>query len=140
ASEVAATASKNFIMALTKGGSATNTQKAALAMLGFDNPEQLAKDMQEAPELAIMSVLRSIRELDAHEQTAVMTQLFGSESIGGIAPPVANLDTLSGAFKLVGDRADYAASLESEFAAMQGTTQQQAKKAMEGAKALATTL
>src|SRR5690606_36436722 len=35
ASEVAATASKNFIMALTKGGSATNTQKAALAMLGF---------------------------------------------------------------------------------------------------------
>ena len=140
ASEVAATASKNFLMALTKGNSGSSAQKAALAALGFDDPVQLAKDMQEAPELAIMAVLRSIQELDAHEQTATMASLFGSESIGGIAPLVANLDNLAGAFKLVGDRADYASSLESEFAAMQGTTQQQAKKAMEGAKALGTAI
>lgn len=140
AAEVAATASKNFVRALTAGGAASKTQKAALEAIGFHDPERLAKAMQVAPEKAIMMVLERLQGVEAHKQMAVMTQLFGSESVGGIAPLIANLDNLAGAFELVRNKSDYADSLEQEFEAMGSTTKNQAKKAAEGLKMMATTV
>lgn len=138
--EVAATASKNFLLALTKGSAATKTQQGALAALGFSDPERLAKAMQVAPEKAIILVLEQIKKLDAHEQTAIMTQLFGSESIGGIAPLIANLDNLAGAFSLVANEADYINSLQEEFDGMGNTTANQFNKARESIKMITTTI
>lgn len=138
--EVASTAAKNFLLALTKGSAATKTQQNALQMLGFHDPERLAKAMQKGPEQAIMLVLQRLQGLDAHSQTAVMTQLFGSESIGGIAPLIANLDNLAGAFALVNDESKYITSLEDEFEAMGSTTANQMNKARESIKVITTTI
>lgn len=135
--EIAATAGKNFVLALVKGAAATKKQKEVLGALGF-SPTDLAREMQEAPREAITAVLNALGDLDAEEQTAAMTQLFGSESVGAISPLLANMDNLANAFALVGDRAQYATSLEDEFAAMQGTTLNQLNKAREGVKAMAT--
>lgn len=140
ASEVAATASKNFVLALTKGSAATKTQRSALQMLGFGDPVRLAKAMQKDAEKTILMVLQRLQGLDAHTQTSIMTQLFGSESIGGIAPLIANLDNLRNAFGLVRDESQYITSLEDEFASMGSTTANQLNKARESIKAITTTI
>lgn len=136
--EIAATASKNFASALSKGSAASTAQKSALAALGFGDPAALARQMQEAPREAIMSVLESMQNLSQEDQLGIMTRLFGSESIGAIAPLIGNLDNLKKAFNLVGDASDYSASLQAEFDAMGNTSTQNAKKFSEQIKVLAT--
>lgn len=140
APEVAATAAKNFVLALTKGSAATNKQRSALQILGFGDPVRLAKAMQKDAEKVVLMVLQRLQGLDAHTQTSIMTQLFGSESIGGIAPLIANLDNLRNAFGLVRDESQYIASLEDEFATMGSTTANQLNKARESIKMITTTI
>ena len=61
-SEIAATAGKNFMGALTKGFAATKGQREIWEMIGL-NPEKVAKDMQKAPQQAIKAVLASLKTL-----------------------------------------------------------------------------
>lgn len=138
--EMAATATKNFSLALAKGNSASKAQKTALKALGFGDPQALAKQMQVAPEKAIIDVLTKIKSLSKDQQLSVANTLFGSESIGGIMPLVANLDNLKNAFSLVSKETNYTNSLFNEFNGMQNTTNQQAAKAKEGLKALGTSI
>lgn len=112
--EIAATATKNLLLSLTAGDSASGAQKDALMTLGFD-PADLARDMQDNAPKTVEQVLLAIKDQDADVQTALMKSLFGSESIGSIAPLLQNLDNFRKAFKLVEKDTNFAGSMQKEF-------------------------
>lgn len=91
--EIAATAMKNFTLALTAGTAATKAQDAQFKKLGFE-AEELAQRMQDDAAGAILDVLGALSKLDDAEKSATLSKLFGKESIGGIAPLISNLDAL----------------------------------------------
>lgn len=138
-SEIAATAGKNFMGALTKGFAATKGQREIWEMIGL-NPEKVAKDMQKAPQQAIKAVLASLKTLEKHELAPAISMLFGQESVGAASQIVGNIDGLLKAFNLAGDSAQTLGSLQAEFDSMGGTSQQQMKKMGEVSKVLITTL
>lgn len=111
--EIAGTGMKNFLAALTKGSAATKGQREAWSSLGMD-PEDLAKQMQQDAPGTIMDVLQAIKAQPVEEQSALATQLFGSESIGAIMPMLQNLGEVERAFKMVANSADRAGSMMTE--------------------------
>lgn len=113
-SEVAATGIKNLILGMTAGAGATKTQAQAFASLGFDAVE-MSKRMQTDAKGAILDVMKAIQSLNPDEQATVLKDLFGKESIGAIAPLLSNLDALQDNFNKVGDKAQYAGSMEQEY-------------------------
>ena len=118
--EIAATATKNLLLSLTAGDSASGGQKDALMTLGLD-PADLARDMQENAPKTVEQVLLAIKDQDADVQTALMKNLFGSESIGSIAPLLQNLDNFRKAFKLVEKDTNFAGSMQNEFEVQSAT-------------------
>ncbi|UTZ27755.1 phage tail tape measure protein [Vibrio campbellii] len=118
--EIAATATKNLLLSLTAGDSASSGQKDALMTLGFD-PADLARDMQENAPKTVEQVLLAIKDQDADVQSALMKKLFGSESIGSIAPLLQNLDNFRKAFKLVEQDTNFAGSMQKEFEVQSAT-------------------
>ena len=120
--EVASTGLKNMILNLTKGEAATNTQKKAFEKLGLSAVD-MAKMMQDDAQGAILKVFESIQGMESHEQASILTQLFGSESVGAIAPLLTDLDRLKELFTMVGDESQYAGSMQDEFAARSATTE-----------------
>ena len=54
---------------------------------------------------------------------SLLTQMFGEEAIGAIAPLLQNMGNLSQAFDLVGDSANYAGSMQDEFNVRAKTTE-----------------
>lgn len=120
-SEVGATGIKNMMLALTKGTSATKSQQAAFKALGLD-AVQMSKDMQANAGAAITNVLQRIRSMPKEAQAGMLTDLFGSESVGAIAPMLTSLDQLQKNFGLVGDKSQYAGSMNREFLAATATT------------------
>ena len=114
-SDVAATGIKNFILGMTAGEGATDSQAAAFEKLGM-NAVDMSKRMQTDAKGAILDVLDAIKGLDKSEQATVLKDLFGKESIGAIAPLLSNLDALKGNFDKVADSANYAGSMEAEYA------------------------
>lgn len=137
--EIAATASKNFMKAMTVGFAATKSQLKVFEMLDVD-PEQLAKQMQKAPEKAIVDVMKRLQKLAPDQLAPAMKMLFGDESIGPAAQIVKSVDGLVAAFEMVNDEAKYITSLQAEFDSMGNTTQQQMKKASESVKTVVTAL
>ncbi|HCG7105006.1 TPA: phage tail tape measure protein [Vibrio parahaemolyticus] len=125
--EIAATATKNLLLSLTAGDSASGGQKDALMTLGFD-PADLARDMQENAPKTVEQVLLAIKDQDADVQTALMKNLFGSESIGSIAPLLQNLDNFRKAFKLVEQDTNFAGSMQKEFEVQSATAQRKIAK------------
>lgn len=120
-SEVAATGLRNMILALTSGSGATKSQAAAFEKLGF-NAEDMAQMMQTDAKGAILQVLEAIQRLDKADQATVLSQLFGKESIGSIAPLLSNLDGVKDNFDKVANSASYAGSMQGEFDAKSKTT------------------
>ncbi|MCG6443685.1 phage tail tape measure protein [Vibrio parahaemolyticus] len=118
--EIAATATKNLLLSLTAGDSASGSQKDALMTLGFD-PADLARDMQENASKTVEQVFLAIKDQDADVQTALMKNLFGSESIGSIAPLLQNLENFRKAFKLVEQDTNFAGSMQKEFEVQSAT-------------------
>lgn len=121
-SDVAATGIKNFILGMTAGEGATDSQAAAFEKLGL-NAVDMSKRMQTNAKGAILDVLDAIKGLDKSEQATVLKDLFGKESIGAIAPLLSNLDALKGNFDKVADSANYAGSMEAEYAARSQTAE-----------------
>lgn len=119
--EVAATGIKNLILGLTAGEAATKSQAAAFAQLGLDAAE-MAKLMQKDAQGVILKVLRALQKLPEYKRAAVLSDLFGKESIGAISPLLTNLEALEDNFKKVGDATQYAGSMEKEFEARSSTT------------------
>lgn len=122
AEDVAATGMKNFMLTLTAGSSATKAQQQAFKALRLDSAE-MAKGMQEDAQGTIKRVLLAVSKVSSDKQAAVLTQLFGKESVGAIAPLLTNLELLSSNFDKVADSTQYAGSMQAEYAARAATTQ-----------------
>lgn len=135
-SDVAATGLKNMILALTAGESATKSQVGALKELGL-SAEDVARGMQDNAKGTILKVLDAIRGLDKVKQASALSDLFGKESLGAIAPLLSNLDGVQDNLNKVADSSKYAGSMEGEFSARSETTAnslQLAKNNMEAFK------
>lgn len=97
APEVAATGIQNLILGLTAGDAATKSQQAAFAKLRDEmgrpiDAKALARHMQKDSEGAILSVLKSVKNLKEDERLSVLQQIFGKESLKSIAPFLDQLD------------------------------------------------
>ena len=138
-SEIAATGIKNMMLALTAGSAATKSQAGAFEKLGLSATD-MADRMQTDAQGAIIDVLQRIRELPKAEQSATMTELFGKESVGAIAPLLTQLDGLKLSFNKVGDATQYAGSMEKEYQARAATTENQLILTQNNMKALAVNL
>lgn len=121
AEDVAATGMKNFALTLTAGTAATKSQKQAFKALRLDSAA-IAKGMSVDSEGTINKVLKSIGKVEKSKQAAVLTQLFGKESVGAIAPLLTNLDTLQKNFALVNNEKKYGGSMQKEYASRAATT------------------
>ncbi len=119
--EIAATGLKNFMLALSKGEAATKKQKEAFASLSID-AEMLGIGMQRDAEGAMLSVLKAIQKLPKHKQVAALSELFGSESLGAIAPLLTQLDLLEKNLLIAADKTQYAGAMQQEFANRSRTT------------------
>lgn len=119
--EVAATALKSFTTTLVKGTAMSKDQAAAFASIGL-SATQLAKDMQTDAQGTIFKVLEAIAAKPKELQMSLLTTMFGQEALGSIAPLLQNMGNLSQAFELVGDKANYAGSMQNEFDVRSKTT------------------
>ena len=121
AEEVAATSIKNMMLSLVAGETATKGQISAWKKLGFDH-EQVAKDMQTNAEGTTLAVLKAISKLDKHEQASTLKELFGSESLLGIAPLLANLGLIEERKKNKKNASNFDGSMNKEYEARAETT------------------
>ncbi|QDK32552.1 phage tail tape measure protein [Sphingomonas sp. IC081] len=121
-SEVAATGIKNTMLALTKGEAATKSQQKAFEALGLQATD-VGKRMQKDAAGAIVDVMERIGKLSPDQQSGILTQLFGSESVAAIAPMLTNLDGLRQRLALVGDAGKTAGSMHGEFLNRIATTE-----------------
>lgn len=120
--EIAATALKNFTGALVRGTAMSKSQAEAFKAIGFE-ATQLAKDMQTDAQGTIFKVLEALSQKPKELQVSLLSEMFGQESIGAIAPLLKNMDNLRQAFGLVGDAANYAGSMQNEFDVRSKTTE-----------------
>ena len=120
-SEVSATGIKNMMLTLTKGKSATKAQQEAFKALGLESGK-VSRQMQKDAQGVIMDVMRRIGKLPKAQQAGLMTELFGSESVGAIAPMLTQLPVLERNLAMVGDRSKYAGSMQAEFDGQNRTT------------------
>lgn len=119
--EVGATGIKNMLLALGKGEAATKQQRQAFKALGLD-AVAMSKMLRKDAGGAITLVLDRLSQLPDYQQGAAMDQLFGSESIGAIAPLLTDLDGLKKRLGLVGSEAQYAGSAGRELVNELGKT------------------
>lgn len=121
AEEVAATSIKNMMLSLVAGETATKGQISAWKKLGFDH-EQVAKDMQTNAEGTTLAVLKAISKLDKHEQASALKELFGSESLLGIAPLLANLGLIEERLAGIKNASNFDGSMNKEYEVRAETT------------------
>lgn len=121
APDVAATGIKNMLLAMTKGTAATKGQKEAFAKLNIDTVK-LAKDMQRDGPAAVLAVLKEIQKLERYQQTSIMNELFGSESLTAITPFLDNMELAIRNLELVDNESAYAGAMQKEFANRAKTT------------------
>lgn len=121
-SDVAATAVKNFMLSLTAGKAATKSQRSAFRALGI-NPKQLAADMQKDSKSAILKVLGALSKTSKADRPAILTDLFGKESVGAITPLLTNLELLKVNLDRVSDSQQYGGSMQKEYASRAATTE-----------------
>lgn len=119
--DVAATGIKNFVLALTQGSAATKSQKDTLKALRLD-AGKVAKSMQMDSKGTVLDVLNRIKSVDPSRQAAVLSELFGKESIEAIAPFISSLDLLKTNLNLVADSTGYANSMQKEYELRAKTT------------------
>ena len=119
--EVAATGMKNFMLTLTSGSSATAKQAKLFKALRMD-AESVAESMQTDASGTMIRVLDAIAHVDRAKQAAVLSDLFGRESIGAIAPLLTNLDLLRQNFDRVANSVNYAGSMQAEYDSRSRTT------------------
>lgn len=119
--EVAATSFRNMGRALTKGTSATKSQRDAFKKLGLD-AAKVAAGMQQDAVGTTMEVINRLGQLPAEMQAAVMGDLFGDEA-RALAPLLGNLELLEKTLGYVADETQYAGSVSEEFAKRAQTTE-----------------
>ncbi|SNS16310.1 phage tail tape measure protein, TP901 family, core region [Humidesulfovibrio mexicanus] len=133
--EIAATGMKNFLLTLAKGTAMSKDQKESFARLGFD-PKLLASDMQKDAETTVLRVLTALRRMPEAEQASLLSEMFGTESLGAIAPMLQNLDGLKKAFGNVAKAESYAGSMTKEYESRSATTKNALLRLRRGAESL----
>lgn len=119
--DVASTGIKNFMLAMTKGSAATKTQAQAFKALRLDS-KNVAVAMQKDSKGTMLDLLKRISQIDKAKRPALLTNLFGSESITSITPLLTNLGLLESNLEKVGDATQYAGSMDKEYASRAETT------------------
>ncbi len=119
--EIAGTGIKNLLLTMTKGTAATKGQSAAFQSLGLD-AEKVAAAMQIDASGTIIDVLERTAKLKPEKQASLLSELFGTESVGAIAPLLTNLYGLKQRLQLVGNQSQYAGSMTGEFLSRINTT------------------
>ncbi|MDR6581610.1 phage tail tape measure protein [Pseudomonas sp. OVF7] len=119
--DVAATGIKNFMLSLTKGTAATKSQSLAFKSLRLDS-KNVAEGMQKDAQKTLLDVLTRISMVDAAKRPALLTELFGSESVAAITPLLTNVELLRTNLLKVGDATKYAGSMEKEYQSRAATT------------------
>ncbi|MGA3798384.1 phage tail tape measure protein [Pseudomonas fluorescens] len=119
--DVAATGIKNFMLAMTKGSAATKSQTEAYKALRLDS-KSVAVAMQKDAQGTMLDLLKRISQVDKAKRPALLTNLFGSESISAITPLLTNLELLESNLQKVGDASKYAGSMDTEYASRAATT------------------
>lgn len=123
-SDVAATAIKKVFTTLASGQKMTKDQKKAMKFLHL-NPKTLASDLQKNGKVALENVFTQLSKVAPEKRVAVLKSLFGEESVGAIAPLLSNLSLLKTNFNRVADSAQYAGSMQNEYASRASTTANQ---------------
>ncbi|VVT24275.1 membrane hypothetical protein [Sphingomonas aurantiaca] len=88
----------------------------------------------------IITVLEKIRALSKDKQASILSEIFGTESVGAIAPLLTNLDGVKQRLDLVGNRSKYAGSMTAEFASRISTAKGMAEVAKNSFAAVSLTL
>ena len=123
-SEIAATATKNFILSMSAGVAATRRQREAFARLGLSSSD-VAKQFTGTAEqrLAISrKVIESMGKLSNADRAATSMQLFGRESLGPIASLTTDLRKFDDAMRLATDSQAAATSVQKEYEVRSNTT------------------
>lgn len=119
--DVAATGIKKVMTTMTAGSAVTTRQQNVLNKLGISATD-LANRMQVDAKGAILDFIDAVKQLPEAERVAALKDYFGEESVAAIAPLIQNVRLLEDSFNKVGDAAQYAGSMESEYAARADTT------------------
>lgn len=119
--EIAATALKKFTSTLVRGSALSKDAQAAFGSLGF-SVTQMARDMQTDAQGTIFKVLQALADKPRELRMSLLTEMFGEEALGAIAPLLQNMGNLTQAFDLVGDGSAYAGSMQAEFDTRSKTT------------------
>lgn len=119
--DVAATGIKNFMLAMTKGSAATKSQAEAFKALRLDS-KSVAEAMQKDAQGTTLELLKRISNVDAAKRPALLTNLFGSESITAITPLLTNLELLKSNLSKVADEKEFSGSMDKEYASRAATT------------------
>ena len=121
APEIAGTALKNLTNSLTKGEAATKAQSRAFEALGLD-ATAVAKSMQTDARGTLETVLHTLSKVEKDRQSALISQLFGEEAKGAIAPFLTNLDLLGSLLDKAADKTAVAGAMNKEYQAISATT------------------
>ena len=120
-----ATALKGITGALTKGFSATGSQKEAYGMLGLD-ADDIAAGMQSDARSTIIEVFTALKEADDVDRSALVSQLFGEEAKGAVIKLIGSMDGDKGlvaTMKLASEAAKAASAWEGELSGRRGSAQ-----------------
>lgn len=109
------TSLKRIYTNVSKGTSATKTQKAAWEELGF-TATGVAKAMQEDGAGTLLKVFEAIDQMPDERKVATLSNLFGQWAIEGAAKITGNISTYTDALRMVTDPSLYEGSMMREFA------------------------
>ncbi len=116
-SDVAATASKNYILALASGETATKRQRAAFSELGMSAEDVAKRFTGSAKErLAVQQeLLRKIGALADDKKVSALSNLFGKESLGAISGITGDVDKFTKSMNMATDATAAASSVQNEY-------------------------
>lgn len=137
--DIAATAISAMLSKLQSAGAASEEFKAALAAIGV-NARQLATDINEHPQAALLKFLETLKQLPKQQLAETLVTVFGQEYEKQLAVLVTGLDKYKRALAIAGDEEKNAGGLSEEFKRQLETLQNQLTLAGNGLTELKETL
>ena len=122
--EVASTGINALLTKLQAADAQSKKFKDTLSDLGVDSVE-LANDIRENPEAALIKFLQALEELDEQSRSVSLVNLFGQEYADDISLIVGRLDVLRNAFGIVTEESNYLGGVQEETARKLNTTASQ---------------
>lgn len=123
--DVAATASKNYILSLSAGDTATLRQRKAFKALGFD-AEDVARRFTGSAKQRLevqRELLTKLGTLSNEKRVSTLANLFGEESISAIAGITSDVGKFTTAMQMATDKTAAASSISKEYSIRSKTTE-----------------